>query len=190
MEKDSGINPLEVLESLSGATKKVGIARPEDVVSQREEWAKEDMLLPEEKRGPARIKVDMKGGAKVEEFTIRGLTLKEKSVAERMVESVIPPKKTRMEAVPGKPPMEVSDGFDEDAPEYRKQLAEANEKRLLYIVLKGVVGLEKGMPDMDLDAQMERISGMNSRLIEFLASEVWHFSYAGRDYEDFFFKEG
>lgn len=182
-------NPFAALSALSGAVKKVGIARPEDVKSIKEVWHESQMHLREELREPAKIQVTLKDGAVPIEFTVRGLTLDEKHKAEQMVEGVTPPKKTRIETKPGLPAQSVDDGYDEEAPSYKAALAEANKRRLLFITLKGVVGLEEATIGETAEKKMEELAKMNSKIVEFLASEIWYFSYSGHEFENFFFKK-
>ncbi len=188
MEKPA--NPFNALMALSHAVKKVGIAKPEDVQSIKKVWDESQMAIHEDLRDPARVQVVLKEGAVPMEFTIRGLTLDEKHKAEQIVEGVTPPKKTRIETKPGLPAQTVDDGYDEESPIYRKNLAEANKNRLLFITLKGVVGLEESTTGQTIEEKMVEVSKMNSKIVEFLASEIWYFSYSGQDFENFFFNKG
>jgi hypothetical protein len=183
-------NPFAALSALSGAVKKVGIAKPEDVESVKKVWDESQMGIREELRDPARFQVSLKEGAIPVEFTVRGLSLDEKHKAEQIVEGVIPPKKTRTETKPGLPAQTVDDGYDEEAPSYKTALADANKKRLLFITLKGVEGLEEATNGDTVEEKMAELSKMNSKIVEFLASEIWYFSYSGQDFENFFFKKG
>jgi hypothetical protein len=183
-------NPFAGLKALSGAVRKVKVAAPEDVLEERKTWPAEEMILPPDKRCPPKIDVVMKPGRAGVEFTIRGLSYAEKLEAERMVDSVIPPRKKRLEAVPGKPPVEVNDGFDEEDPKYLMAKAKAQADRLLYVVLKGVAGLEENTKGATPNEKLASLGEMNVKVIEFLASEIWHFGFSGRDAEDFCGSEG
>ena len=187
MEAD---DPLAAMKQLSSATRRVGIASPEDVLEERRTWPPEEMAKEEHERGPARVKVTLREGARPAEFVVRGLSYREKEAAERIVSEVVPPRKTRMDVRPGMPPTPVDDGFDENDPKYLAEREAAGHRRLLYICLKGVVGLEEKLSGRTITEKLDELAGMNEKLVSYLASEVWHFTYSGRDIEDFFFKAG
>lgn len=174
-------------------TKVVRMASPEDVLSEEKVWSIDQLSVPILHRGePQAVKLEIRPGAETMDFTIRPLTMSEREAADKILDSAIPPQ-TYVEELPVRPGdvgKRIPSGYDYEAPSYLADMRPLHERQAAYVILKGVEGMEECTPGADTNQKMAAIMDtMPSRIVKFLASEIWSMTYAQGNPADFFTKE-
>jgi hypothetical protein len=174
-------------------TRTVRMAAPEDVLHEERVWSAEDQMKPFAERGEPRVKLHIRPGAPTMDFRIRPLSMAERECAEKITDAAIPPQ-TYVEEQPVRPgdiPKKIPTGYDYEAPEYLAALRPLQDEQAAYVVLKGVVDLEQDTPGATDPEKVRAITTtMPSRIVRFLASEIWAMTYAQGSPADFFMNEG
>lgn len=180
----------QLLRTLCERTKIVRVAHGDDVVETTPKWSDRQKLVKEELRGlpEGGYRVGTKEGAKFQDFEIRRLTSLERETANRILDAVPPKEKLEQRpAGPGLPPQMVRVGFDDEDPAYLAERRYAECDQQAFIVLKGVVGLEKDIEGEDDKEKMKTLrKTLDHRMLLYLAAEIWGMSFAGGDPADFF----
>lgn len=175
-------------------TRTVRMAAPEDILGEQKVWSIEQQSKPILERGePASTRLEIRPGAVTMDFTIRPLSMTEREAADRIVDAAVPPQSfvEEMPQRPGDVPKKIPTGYDYEAPSYVAEVRVLQEKQAAYSVLKGVEGLESDTPGGNDDEKVTAIMGtMPTRLVKFLAAEIWSMTYAQGNPVDFFTKEG
>lgn len=174
-------------------TKIVRMAAPEDILGEEKEWSLDQLSRPVMQRGePLRTKLEIRPGAATMDFTIRPLSMTEREAGERIVDAAIPPQ-TYVEELPQRPgdiPKRIPSGYDHEAPAYLAELRPLQDRQAAFVVLKGVVGLEQETPGPDPETKVQSLMDtLPTRLVRFLAGEIWAITYAQGNPADFFMKE-
>ncbi len=179
--------------SFARKTRTVRMAAPDDILSEEKVWSPEDLMKPYAERGEPRTKLNIRPGAPTMDFEIRPLSMTEREAAERVTDAALPPQ-TFIEEQPQRPgdiPKKIPSGYDYDAPSYLADLRPLQDKQAAYVCLKGVQGLEESTPGAnEQDKVQSLMDTMPSRLVRFLASEIWSITYAQGNPADFFTNEG
>lgn len=175
-------------------TRTVRMAAPEDILGEQKVWSIEQQSKPILERGePVSTRLEIRPGAVTMDFNIRPLSMTEREAAERIVDAAMPPQ-SFVEEVPQRPgdvPKKIPTGYDYEAPEYLAALRPLQDRQAAYVVLKGVDGLDADTPGGNDDEKvMQIMDTMPSRMVKFLASEIWSITYAQGNPADFFTKEG
>lgn len=186
-----------VFDSMSAfgrATKSVRLAAPEDILSEIPEWTAEQELVPLAKRGdPVKTRLEIREGAPTIDFAIRALTMSERQTADAIVDAVNPPEVFLEEHSdkPGQPPRRVPAGYNDEDPAYLASLRPLQDRQAAYVVLKGVADLAAATPGTaDTDKVQSLMDTLPTRMIKFLAAQIWNMTYAQGDPSDFFTKPG
>lgn len=172
------------LTELCRQTKVVKLAHPDDVI--------EEIAVRDEEGRKIKSRLGIRPGARTQDVTVRALSMGEQQRAEAIMDTAVPPALFDEEPSdkPGVPPRRVQNGYDDEHPEYLANLRKAQDKQNLFVVLKGVEGLESETEGVDEEAKMQSLlAKMDGRLIRYLSNEIWRMSYAGGDPNDFFTKE-
>lgn len=160
------------LADLTGYTRTLAIARPEDIVREED--------------GGSRFGV--REGAATTPVEIRALTDAEREKCERLMSAVVPPPVFKDEFGPdGKLRSRVPAGYDEDAPEYLAKRAAARQVQIAQIALLGCAALRESTPGASLDEKTAALrQKVDGNLLEFIAGSIWNLGYTGADAAHFF----
>ena len=176
-------------------TKTVRIASPADILGEVKHWSPAQLLIrDEEQRGePLRVTLEIRADAATLDCKVRALTMAERESAELIMDAAVPDPIFIDEAPdrPGQPAKRVPAGYDYEAPAYTQRLRPLQDRQSAYVVLCGVEGLRDDTPGFDDIAKTASIiDSMPTRLIKFLAGEIWNMTYAQGDPSDFFTSGG
>ncbi len=171
-------------------TKIVRMAAPDDILREVPVWSPEQELLPLPARGePLRMTLESKPGALTMDFEIRPLTMSQRGAAEKILDAAIPPATFIDEPSdrPGVPPKRIPTGYDDEHPAYLAEVRALQDRQAAFDCLKGVVGLEPTTSgETESDRTRTLMESMPTRLLKFLAVEIWSMTYAQGDPNDFF----
>jgi hypothetical protein len=179
--------------SFARKTRTVRLAQPDDILSDEPVWSDEQLGLPLSQRGqPQRMKLEIRPGAETLDVEIRPLSMTERESAEHILDAALPPQ-TFVEEQPVRPgdiPKKIPSGFDYEDPKYLADLRPLQERQAAFVALKGVIGLHESTTGNSVDEKLKALMDeMPSRIIRFLASEIWAMTYAQGSPADFFTKE-
>ncbi len=184
----------DTITAFSRKSKTVRLANPDDVIGEKKVWSEDQELLPMRDRGvPTRIMLETRPGAETVDVEIRPLTMSEREAAEKILDAAIPPQTFVEEQAqrPGDIPKRIPSGYDYDAPSYLAALRPLQEKQAAFVALKGVVGLNESTTGQSPEDKLKSLMDSTpSRMIRFLASEIWAMTYAQGSPADFFTNEG
>lgn len=189
------MNLFDSMRDFARRTKSVRLASPEDIVGEVRHWSPSQLQIPDEsKRGePLRTELEIRAGAPTMDFRVRALTMAERERADAIMDAAVPTAIYIDEAPerPGQPAKRVPAGYDYEDPKYTQQLRPLQDRQSAFVVLCGVDGLREATPgDTDASKTDAIIAAMPTRLVRFLAGEIWNITYAQGDPADFFTSAG
>ncbi len=171
-------NLFDKLSDLTIYERKIGLARPEDIVDQEKN-----------ERGEV-TRLKLREGAKiVAELSIRALTDKERQKAEREVNAIPAPPlyKEEFQEDGAKLKARTKVGYDEEDPDYLEKRREGMASQRAMVALMGCKQLRDDTDGDDLEAKIEKLrNSLDEKIITFIAQSVWAIGYAGGDAADFF----
>ena len=182
------------MREFSRLTKALRVSPTGEVIEEKPHWSPEQLDLPPDKRGdPVRVELGLRQNAQVMDFNIRAISMAQRETADAILDAVVPAQIFIEEPAerPGQPPKRVPAGYDYEAPDYLARLRPCQERQSAYVVLMGVDGLHADTPGETDDAKVSALmAAMPSRLVKFLAGEIWNMTYAQGDPADFFTSGG
>lgn len=184
-------NVFSQLRALSGRTKLLTLADPQDIEREEPKWSPEQERQPLADRGrPAHgFQLHIKPGAATFQLTVRRLTAAQREACDRVLETLIPPEIVveQASATRGEPPQRVRTGYEWDEPGYLAGLAKLEARQRALVALHGVEGLHAATAGETDDEKITALRGsLDDMLLKYLASEIWNLTYSAGNPEDFF----